>query len=122
MNKSKITFTNIIIIDDDYAPIYKPERLLQYGVSDQVSKKLMDKSDRNTKAWLKILQEKGLPSENLEQRLMAFSMGDIADKAPEFYKKNLIEVVNSRINEQKPKLDSIKKWLIDLGLNNDNIK
>lgn len=122
MNKSKINFTNIIIIDDDYAPIYKPERLLQYGVSDQVSRKLMDKSDRNTKAWLKVLKEKGLPSENLEQRLIAFSMEDIADKAPEFYKKNLIEVVNCRINEQKPKLDSIKKWLIDLGSNNDCIK
>lgn len=87
MDNSKVNFSNVVIIDDDYEPIYKQERLLQYGVSDHVSKKLMDKSDRNTKEWLKILQEKGLPYDNLEQRLIAFSNEDIAVKAPNYYKK-----------------------------------
>lgn len=121
MDNSKVNFSNVVIIDDDYEPIYKQERLLQYGVSDHVSKKLMDKSDRNTKEWLKILQEKGLPYDNLEQRLIAFSNEDIAVKAPNYYKKNLIEIVERRIGEQKPKLDSIKQWLIDLGVNNQSI-
>ncbi|NPE57822.1 hypothetical protein HLB27_00860 [Dickeya dadantii] len=121
MDNSKVGFLDVVIIDDDYAPIYKPERLRQYGVNEQVSKKLMDKSDRNTTEWLKIMQESGLPSENLEQRLEAFSKDDVAKKAPGYYKKELIEVVENRIKEQKPKLDSIKDWLVELGVSHDGI-
>ncbi|MCI4187753.1 hypothetical protein MRO89_17575 [Dickeya dianthicola] len=121
MDNTNVGFLDVVIIDDDYAPIYKPERLHQYGVNEQVSKKLMDKSDRNTKAWLKILKEAGLPSENLEQRLEAFSIEDVAKKAPDYYKRELIDVVELRIKEQKPKLDSIKKWLVELGVSNDGI-
>lgn len=121
MDSSKVGFLDVVIIDDDYAPIYKPERLRQYGVNEQVSRKLMDKNDRNTKTWLKIIQEAGFSSENLEQRLEAFSIENIAKKAPNYYKKELIEVVENRIKEQKPKLDSIQKWLLELGVNVNSI-
>lgn len=112
---------SVLILDDDWATVFSQNELEALGVEKEFFNRLDDEDDPSTDELVTLLKENDKPHDTLQDKLTGLFCDKLFEQIPVLFSKNIVKLAKVKKEHLKEKLIIIKKSLLELGLENDNI-
>jgi len=120
-NISEKGINSVLILDDDWGINCNRKELEAIGVSQEQFMKLEDEEDPSTEELIYLLESRGKPFDNLEEKLRGLFCDDLIGDIPKPLLDTIVIPAKNRKESLRLKLEVIVETLQSLGVLGENI-